>query len=440
MTDYTQFLSRAAGHMQESAIRRMGMVLTQRKEIISFAPGYPAPETFPWTEFREITSELLSGATGAVLQYGPTRGYRPLLETIAQIMEHRGVRTSLPQLLVTTGSQQGLDLVARVLLDPDDIVLVELPTYTGAITAFRNVQARMVGVRQEADGIDLDDLDAVYARLTQDGGRVRLLYVVPNFQNPTGLLIGLEKRRRLLEWAARRQVLILEDDPYRELYFQDSASEADVRPIRADDADGLVIYLSSFSKTLAPGFRVAWIDAPAPLAAKLEYAKQASDLCTGELDQRVVFEACRRGILARQLPLLRRHYQEKRDVMVDALTRAFGSDVTWPEPRGGFFLWAALPAPLDAEALSNRAVEHGVVYVPGDAFFVSDRASRRAPADPNAPQGGARPGRHVIRLSFSAPSPARIREGVARLKTAIDEEVAALTGAERTRPSPREAP
>ena len=438
MTDYDRFLSRAAGHMQESAIRRMGMVLAQGKDIISFAPGYPAPETFPWREFRDITGELLSGADGAVLQYGPTRGHRPLLEAIAEIMEHRGAPTSLPRLIVTTGSQQGLDLVARVLLDPDDIVLVELPTYTGAITAFRNVQARMVGVRQEADGIDLEDLDAVFQRLTRNGGRVRLLYVVPNFQNPTGLLIGLEKRRRLLEWAARRQVLILEDDPYRELYFEDSAAEADVRPIRADDADGLVIYLSSFSKTLAPGYRVAWIDAPVPLAAKLEYAKQAEDLCTGELDQRVVFEACRRGILARQLPMLRTHYQEKRNVMIDALTQAFHGEVTWPEPRGGFFLWAKLPAPLDAETLSARAVAHGVVYVPGDAFFVDDRAATPGYASPRL--STARPGSDVIRLSFSAPAPARIREGVTRLKAAVDEELAVVTAAGRSRSSRREAP
>jgi 2-aminoadipate transaminase len=433
MTDYARFLSRAAGHMQESAIRRMGMVLAQGKDIISFAPGYPAPETFAWKEFREITSELLSGAEGAVLQYGPTRGYRPLLEVIAGIMEHRGVRTSLPQLIVTTGSQQGLDLVARVLLDPDDVVLVELPTYTGAITAFRNVQARMVGVRQEDDGIDLDDLDEVHQRLTREGSRVRLLYVVPNFQNPTGLLIGLEKRRRLLEWAARRQVLILEDDPYRELYFEDSASEADVRPIRADDVEGLVIYLSSFSKTLAPGYRVAWIDAPAPLAAKLEYAKQAEDLCTGELDQRVVFEACRRSILARQLPLLRAHYQEKRNVMTEALTNAFRGEVTWPTPRGGFFLWATLPAGLDAETLSTRAVNHGVVYVPGDAFFVEDGGGATSETG-----RAARPGRSVIRLSFSAPAPARIKEGVARLKAAVDEEIAGATAAGRYRSPLRE--
>jgi 2-aminoadipate transaminase len=423
MIDYNSFLSRAAGHMQESAIRRMGTVLAQRRDIISFAPGYPAPETFPWHEFREITRDLLSGAEGAVLQYGPTRGYRPLLEVIAGIMRRRHAPTSMDRLLVTSGSQQGLDLVARVLLDPGDVVLVELPTYTGAITAFRNVQAQMVGVKQEADGIDLQDLEDVHARLTREGRRVRLLYVVPNFQNPTGLLIGLEKRRQLLEWSSRRNVLLLEDDPYCELYFEDSATEADVRPIRADDAEGRVIYLSSFSKTLAPGFRVAWMDAPAPLAAKFEFAKQAEDLSSGVFDQRIVYEACHRGILDQQLPHLRAHYQHKRDVMVQALQDAFGAHITWPAPRGGFFLWATLPPPLNANALLARAVEHGIVYVSGDAFYVNDE-----------------PSAHVIRLSFSAPSPERIKEGVARLAQAIDEERAAVTPAAQSGSSSQVTP
>jgi 2-aminoadipate transaminase len=424
MIDYDGFLSRAAGHMQESAIRRMGMVLSQGRDIISFAPGYPAPETFPWEEFRDIARELLSGTDGSVLQYGPTRGYRPLVEAISGIMRDRGAPTAPDRLLVTTGSQQGLDLVARVLLNPDDVVLVELPTYTGAITAFRNVQARMVGVRQDADGIDLGDLDNVFTRLTREGRRVRLLYVVPNFQNPTGLLIGLDKRRRLLEWAARRNLLILEDDPYRDLYFEDSAGESDVRPIRADDEEGRVIYLSSFSKTLAPGYRVAWIDAPAPIAAKLEFAKQAADLCTGVFDQRIVYEACRRGILQRQLPMLRAHYQHKRDVMVEALTRAFDGQLSWPAPRGGFFLWATLPPPLDAEQLVPRAVEQGVIYVGGAAFYVdAARSSQRA-----------------IRLSFSAPSPERIREGVSRLEAAVRAEIEALSAAGRSQSSRPAAP
>jgi 2-aminoadipate transaminase len=407
MMNYDAFFSRAAGHMRGSAIRKMGGVAAQGRDIVSFAPGFPAPETFPWDELQEIAKELLSGRDESVLQYGPTRGYTPLLEAVGDVMSRRGAPTTLDRLVVTTGSQQGLDLVARVLLDPHDVILVELPTYTGAISAFRNVQAELVGVRQEADGIDLHELDETYQRLHRAGRRARVLYLVPNFQNPTGLLIGLEKRAALLEWADRRDVVIVEDDPYRDLYFEDSASEADVRPIRADDTVGRVVYLSSFSKTLAPGFRVAWIDAPAPLAAKFEVAKQAADLCTGTLDQRVIHEACRRGILDRQAPLLRAHYRHKRDVMVAALRRELAGDATWPDPRGGFFLWATLPTSVDAELMVSRAVEHGVVYVSGDAFFVNGS------------------GRRFIRLSFSAPSPERIEEGVRRLALAIREESAA---------------
>lgn len=412
MTTYDRFLSHAAERMKESAIRRMGTVLASGRDVISFAPGYPAHETFAWKEFGEIARELFEARDPHALQYGPTRGFRPLLEAIAGILDARGIRTSMDQLLVTTGSQQGLDLVARVLLDPGDVALVELPTYTGAITAFRNVQGDMVGVPQEEDGIDLQALDDICERLRRDGRRVKFLYVVPNFQNPTGLLIGLDKRRRLLDWSERRDVLLVEDDPYRDLYFEDSASEADVRPIKADDDRGRVVYLSSFSKTLAPGFRVAWIAAPAPLAAKFEMAKQAEDLLTGSFDQRVVYEACRRGVLDRQVPLLRRHYQDKRDVMQTALRTALDGTLTWPTPKGGFFLWATLPAGLDADAMLARAVEHGVIYVAGEAFFVNGQ------------------GQNTLRLSFSAPTPERIREGVTRLAAAIRGELDALkTGA-----------
>jgi 2-aminoadipate transaminase len=210
----------------------------------------------------------------------------------------------------------------------------------------------------------------------------------------------------------------LEDDPYRDLYFEDSASEADVRPIKADDEDERVIYLSSFSKTLAPGFRVAWIAAPAPLAAKFEAAKQAEDLLSGSLDQRVVYEACRSGLLARQLPILRRHYQEKRDVMSRALRREFNGAATWPEPRGGFFLWIQLPAHLDADRMIPRAVENGVIYVAGEAFFVDGR--------PDA--AGVR---NTMRLSFSAPTPDRIDEGITRLGRTVRAELEALSASAR---------
>jgi 2-aminoadipate transaminase len=406
MTDTNRLFSRAAAQMSESAIRKMGSVLASGRDVISFAPGYPAPETFPWEEFSEIAATLLASRDSGVLQYGPTRGYRPLLDAITGIMRQRGITSAIEDLLITTGSQQGLDLVARVLVDPGDVVLVELPTYVGAISAFRNLQAALVGVPQEADGIDLEALDATWERVRREGRRVKFLYVVPNFQNPTGLLIGLDKRRRLLEWAERRDVLIVEDDPYRELYFEDSASEADVRPIKADDTNGHVVYLSSFSKTLAPGFRVAWIAAPPEIAAKLEMAKQSEDLLTGSLDQRMIFEACRRGVLERQLPILRQHYAKKRDVMQAALQRELRT-ATWPTPKGGFFLWVSLPAGIDASRMIHRAIEHGVIYVTGDAFYVNGE------------------GRNMLRLSFSAPTPERIEAGVTRLAATLRAEAAA---------------
>ena len=232
---------------------------------------------------------------------------------------------------------------------------------------------------------------------------MKALYVVPNFQNPTGLLLSLAKRPRLVEWAERRDVLIIEDDPYRDLYFPDVAKEADTRPIAADDENGRVIYLSSFSKTLAPGFRVAWVHAPEPVAAKLDLAKQAEDLCSGGLDQRVVYEACRRGILARNLPKLRTHYQRKRDVMVKALHRHLDGQLTWPEPRGGFFLWAKLTGTIHTDTLLDHARERGVIFVAGSAFFVDGS------------------GQQHLRLSFSAPAPDRIEEGVARLAAAVSD-------------------
>jgi 2-aminoadipate transaminase len=369
--------------------------------MVSFAPGYPTETTFPWEAFRAIADDLLRGQQGAVLQYGATRGYRPLLESITTIMASRGVACTPDRLTVTNGSQQGLDLVARVLLDPGDVVLVELPSYTGAIAAFRSVGADLVGVEQDADGLNLDALDRTLVRLRTDGRTVKCLYVVPNFQNPTGLLVGLQKRTQLLEWATRQQLLIVEDDPYRDLYFEDVTREAETRPIAADDHDGRVIYLSSFSKTLAPGLRVAWLHAAPALMAKFEIAKQASDLCNSGLAQQIVDQSIRRGVLAAQLPLLRQHYQAQRDVMVAALGDAFGSALTWAQPRGGFFLWATLNGPVDGDALLPFAQARGVIYVCGSAFFVSGTERRH------------------IRLSFSAPTPERIREGVARLAQAV---------------------
>lgn len=407
--NYDSLVSRAGVALQSSAIRQMGTVAAQRPDVISFAPGYPSPSTFAWQDYREIAADVLSSADPGALQYGPTRGFAPLLDAILGIVGQRGIRATREDVLVTTGSQQGLDIVARVFLDPGDVVLVELPSYTGAIAAFRNAQARLAGVRQEADGIDLEHLDAVLARERADGRRVKFLYLVPNFQNPTGLLISLGKRQRLLEWAARHDVLIVEDDPYCDLYFEDSTGPSDTRPIKADDERGLVVYLSSFSKTLAPAFRTSWMVAPAALASRFETAKQSIDLCTSGLDQRIAYEACRRGVLDRQIPRLRRYYFQSCQVMESALREQFGDRLRWARPRGGFFLWASLPEGIDTAALLRRALDLGVIYVAGGAFFVDGTGS------------------HTMRLSFSYVTEAEIVEGVARLAAAAADEPALMT-------------
>jgi 2-aminoadipate transaminase len=407
MTDYDRFFSTIALKSQGSAIRKMGVMAVRVPDMISFAPGYPDPATFAWKEFQEIGAELLSGKDTTVLQYGPTRGLKPLIEASVELLASRGITATPDEVLITTGSQQGIDLLGRCMLDAGDVVLVELPAYTGAISAFKNTGARLVGVRQEADGIDLADLDAVVARERAAGRTVRFLYVVPNFQNPTGLLISREKRARLLEWASRADVLIVEDDPYGALYFEDTASEADTRPIKADDREGRVIYMSSFSKTLAPGFRVAWLTAPESVVAKLELLKQTQDLLTPSLDQHIVYQACRRGILTGRLPMLRRFYQDKRTLMQDTLRQELGGLITWPEPKGGFFLWASLPPHCSTDDMLPRAIEQKVIYVAGSAFFVDGS------------------GKNLLRLSFSLPTNDRIVEGVKRLAGVIRERLKA---------------
>jgi 2-aminoadipate transaminase len=402
MIDYESFLSMTGRHLAESAIRRMGTVAATKTDLISFAPGYPDAAMFPWRELREITATLLDGSDGDTLQYGPTRGYRPLLDAIGGVLAERHIATTSDELIITSGSQQGIDLIARVLVSPGDVVLVELPTFTGGIAAFRNAQAELVGVRQDAAGIDLDALDHAWQRVARDGKRVKLLYIIPNFQNPTGVLLALDRRQRLLEWAERRNVLVVEDDPYGSLYFEDAASAADTRPLRADDEDGRVIYLSSFSKTLAPGFRVAWMVAPPALIERFETAKQSTDLTSGILDQRIVHEAIRRGVIDALAPKLRANYQRKRLVMERALRDACGTRLSWPVAKGGFFLWVTLPPGERDTDLLARALGQGCIFVTGSAFFVDGS------------------GHETIRLSFSAPDDDKIIEGVRRLAAALE--------------------
>jgi 2-aminoadipate transaminase len=400
--DVERFLSPAGRELHASAIRRMGTVAATHADMISFAAGYPAADLFPLGELRAIAADLLTG-DGEAVQYGPTRGLAPLVDALTGVMARRDVAVAPGELLITTGSQQGLDLVARVLVAPEDTVLVEAPTFTGALAAFRNARPRsMAAVRQDHDGIDLVDLAHVTARLQRDGLRPKLLYLVPNFQNPTGRLLPQARRRALLEWAEQHDTLIVEDDPYGSLYFEGEVSPEAVRPLKADDRSGRVIYLSSFSKTLAPGFRVGWMVAPAPLVDRFETAKQSGDLASGSLDQRIACEALRRGVVDRLAPTLRAAYRKRRDAMLSSLSARLAGRLSWSVPHGGFFVWATLPAGEHDEALLERALDERVIFVSGSAFFVDGS------------------GHDTIRLAFSAAPEARIDEGVARLARALD--------------------
>jgi 2-aminoadipate transaminase len=403
MIDLEKFLSRRGRAMHASAIRQVGDIGLAHADLISLAPGFPDPQLFAWDEFRAIADRLLSGSDGSILQYGATRGYQPLLDALPEILSHRGIRATNTEVIITTGSQQALDLCARVLTDPGDVVFVELPAYTGAMTAFGNARAQLVGVRQDEQGIDIADLDRLLVGKRADGRRAAIVYVVPNFQNPTGLLMNGSRRSELLAWALRRDVLIVEDDPYGALYFTDLTSRDETRPIKSQDNEGRVLYLSSFSKTVAPGFRVAWIAGPQPLIARLEVAKQSADLCSGTLDQRFVYEVWTSGALEAGLPRLRTAYQTKRSVMEQALRAELGNAATWVPPKGGFFLWATLPG-IDTKALFGRALQHKVIYVPGSPFYVDHGGHDR------------------IRLAFSAASPDQIRNGIRRLADALREE------------------
>lgn len=401
MPIYDHFLSMTGMHLQESAIRRMGTALAGAADLVSFAPGYPDPTLFPYEALDAIAHGLLGGRQGSALQYGPTRGYPALIDALIGVLATRGIEAVEDEILVTTGSQQGVELAARVLLDPGDVVLVEEPTFTGGISSFRNVQARVVGVAQTDSGLDPEALDTTWVREHDAGHRIKLLYVIPNFQNPTGRLLPLSARREILAWAERRDVLVLEDDPYGSLYFEGDATPADTRPLKADDAAGRVLYLGSFSKTLAPGFRVGWMTAPAPLVERFETAKQSADLASGSLDQRIVERAIRDGLIDRMAPALRAAYRRKRDAMEQALRVHVPDRLSWRSPRGGFFIWATLAGGVPDVELLDRARAHGLIFVVGSAFHVDGR------------------GHDTIRLSFSALAPDAIDEGARRLAKAF---------------------
>lgn len=396
--NWNQSFASRTGEMRRSTVREV-LKLAVRPDMISFGGGLPAPELFPVEEVRQATEAVLRRHPERALQYGETEGIAELRDSIARSCSRPGLPVRRENVLIVTGSQQALDLVGRVLLDPGDAVLVENPTYLAALGAWRPLGARFRLLPSDGEGMQVSALPAV------PPSKTKLLYCIPNFQNPTGATLSLERRRALVAWSQSTGVPILEDDPYGELRYEGdvlpSLLELSAALAATETLTGGVIHLGTFSKTLAPGLRVGWVVAPEPVIEKLTLAKQSADLHTSTLCQFVVLELVRAGVLARHLPRLRAAYRMRRDAMRIALREHFPADVTWTEPAGGLFLFVKLPERINAAELLPLALARGVAFVPGEDFHAN---------------GG---GQNTLRLNFSNASPERIMEGIRRLAAVV---------------------
>ena len=392
-------LARRAARMNPSVIREI-LKVTEKPGIISFAGGLPSSKTFPVGEFEAACAKVLKDDPAGALQYAASEGYGPLREQVADMLPWN---VDPAQVLITTGSQQGLDLVAKVLIDADSKILVESPTYLGAVMAFIPMEPKVVSVASDEHGVDIADL-------AQKANDARFLYVLPNFQNPTGNTMSESRRAALSELAAKRGLPLIEDNPYGDLWF-DTPPPA---PLTARNPEGC-IYLGSFSKVLAPGLRLGFVVAPKAVYPKLLQAKQAADLHSPGFNQRMVAEVMKDGFLERHVPGIRALYKGQRDAMLEALAREMpqghpDNTLTWNSPAGGMFLWARLPKGMNAVDLLPFAVDQGVAFVPGAPFY-ADRGDER-----------------TLRLSFVTPSVDEIHRGVAALAVALRNYAASLPG------------
>lgn len=381
--------------MTGSAVREL-LQVAERPEVISFAGGFPAPEIFPVDELARAAQQILANLGAWALQYGATEGYSPLREWIADHLRRDGVAVAPENVLITTGSQQALDLLGKIFVGPGDRVVVESPTYLAALQAWSAYEATFLAAPSDDDGIVVRDLDALLRTAP------KFVYCLPNFQNPRGVTLALERRERLVELAGRHRVPIVEDDPYRALRFEGShlprLLAIDARR-RSDDSAyrGDVIYVGTFSKVLAPGLRVGWVVAAPEVIGKLAQAKQSADLHTATFNQMLVYELARSGFLERHTPVIVRSYRERRDALLGALREHFPRDVRWTHPRGGMFVWVTLPEGVDAEELLGAAIARKVAFVPGRSFHPDGR------------------GANTLRLNFTNAPPEKLREGVVRL-------------------------
>ena len=391
------YATRTSG-MSASAIRAL-FAVASRPEVVSLAGGMPHLSALPMDAVADVVQDLVAQHGAAVLQYGSGQGDPHLRDLVTDVMAVEGITASADDVVVTTGSQQALDLVTRVFVDPGDVVVAEAPSYVGALGVFRSYQADVVHVAMDAEGLDPVVLEETLLRLAAEGRRVKLLYTVPNHHNPAGVTLAGARRELVLEVARRHGVLVLEDNPYGLLGFDGDPLPA----LRAHDADG-VVYLGSFSKTFAPGLRVGWALAPPAVRDKLVLASESAILCPSAFAQATVAGYLRCCDWLGQVKAFREMYRERRDAMVAALDEQLPG-ASWTVPDGGFYVWVGLPHGVDATAMLPRAVTGRVAYVPGTAFYADGSGSGH------------------LRLSYCYPTPERIREGVRRLGVVVRAEV-----------------
>lgn len=380
-----KLFSNRAKALKSSVIREI-LKVTANPQVISFAGGLPAPESFPVAQMKAAFDHVLKNDPQSALQYSTTDGYAPLREWVANRMSTNGATITPDQVIIVSGSQQALDLIAKVFIDPNDKVLVETPTYLGALQAFSMFDPNYVSVDSDENGLIPEALTAEVAK------DAKFLYALPNFQNPTGRMMSEERRQTLVEKAREHDLLVVEDDPYGALWYEAAppASLLSRMPER-------VIHMGSFSKVLAPGLRLGYLIAPVEITKKFEQAKQATDLHTSTIAQRVVYEVVKDGFLDEHIPSIRQRYKNQAHAMLDALTTYMPKGVTWNQPAGGMFLWVTLPDGMNSEKMLDKVFAHNVAYVPGTPFYANEAQT------------------NTLRLAFVTVPPEKIQEGVKRM-------------------------
>ena len=398
---FDKHFSERARHLRASDVREL-LKLLQNPEMISFAGGLPNPESFPSEIIREIANDVLAENAGKALQYGITEGYLPLREALAERMRGKGMDVTTDNVATVSGSQQVIDLMGKVFIDPGDVIVVSAPTYLTALTGFSVYDARFETVPIDSENMRMDLFEEKLEQLTKEGVRPKIVYALPNFQNPAGVTMPEKSRRRLVDLANEHDLVVLEDDPYGELRYRGE----DIRPVKSFDDQGRVIYMSTFSKILSPGFRVGWMVGDTEILRKLIIAKQSADVCTNVLGQVISSEYITRGHIDPQIAKIRSLYGGKLDIMLKGMDEFMPDALKWVPPEGGMFLWATLPEGASSVELLDKAVQKKVAFVSGRAFYPN-------PAD----------GFRSLRLNFTYPSDDMITEGLRRLGSVFTEEL-----------------